>query len=391
MIDFDPKQVKILIVEDTRESLDLLTYFLKPSGYQLISVIDGVEALEYINKELPDLILLDVMLPRLNGFQVCERLKKDKRTFHIPIIMITALKDLKDKIRALEAGADDFVTKPFDSVELVARVKSLLKSKFYYDKLKQQNIELERQKSALEEEDRLKEQLTELIAHDMRSPLNQISISLQMIEMMNKSGQAIDSDKYTRRIEMGKHQLLRMILSLLDISRLERGKYMLQPVAINLAFMLRAPIKRYRDLPENKQKLIELQVEKELRNVYMDSELFERIIDNILDFAYRHSLDKSRIHIDAVDNEADENITLNITYEGKTIPQEFREKLFNKMAQLELKNANIYRSKGLGLYFCKVALTSQGGDITVDRDYDKGLRFQLLLPTKKTNFSVVVS
>lgn len=391
MIDFDPKQVKILIVEDTRESLDLLTYFLKPSGYQLISVIDGVEALEYINKELPDLILLDVMLPRLNGFQVCERLKKDKRTFHIPIIMITALKDLKDKIRALEAGADDFVTKPFDSVELVARVKSLLKSKFYYDKLKQQNIELERQKSALEEEDRLKEQLTELIAHDMRSPLNQISISLQMIEMMNKSGQAIDSDKYTRRIEMGKHQLLRMILSLLDISRLERGKYMLQPVAINLAFMLRAPIKRYRDLPENKQKLIELQVEKELRNVYMDSELFERIIDNILDFAYRHSLDKSRIHIDAVDNEADENITLNITYEGKTIPQEFREKLFNKMAQLELKNANIYRSKGLGLYFCKVALTSQGGDITVDRDYDKGLRFQLLLPTKKTNVAVVVS
>ncbi|MCB0261882.1 MAG: hybrid sensor histidine kinase/response regulator [Calditrichia bacterium] len=391
MIDFDPKQVKILIVEDTRESLDLLTYFLKPSGYQLISVIDGVEALEYINKDLPDLILLDVMLPRLNGFQVCERLKKDKRTFHIPIIMITALKDLKDKIRALEAGADDFVTKPFDSVELVARVKSLLKSKFYYDKLKQQNIELERQKNALEEEDRLKEQLTELIAHDMRSPLNQISISLQMIEMMNKSGQAIDSDKYTRRIEMGKHQLLRMILSLLDISRLERGKYMLQPVAINLAFMLRAPIKRYRDLPENKQKLIELQVDKDLRNVYMDSELFERIIDNILDFAYRHSLDKSRIHIDAVDNETDENITLNITYEGKTIPQEFREKLFNKMAQLELKNANIYRSKGLGLYFCKVALTSQGGDITVDRDYDKGLRFQLLLPTKKTNVSVVVS
>ena len=382
---------KILIVEDTRESLDLLTYFLKPSGYQLISVIDGVEALEYINKDLPDLILLDVMLPRLNGFQVCERLKKDKRTFHIPIIMITALKDLKDKIRALEAGADDFVTKPFDSVELVARVKSLLKSKFYYDKLKQQNIELERQKNALEEEDRLKEQLTELIAHDMRSPLNQISISLQMIEMMNKSGQAIDSDKYTRRIEMGKHQLLRMILSLLDISRLERGKYMLQPVAINLAFMLRAPIKRYRDLPENKQKLIELQVDKDLRNVYMDSELFERIIDNILDFAYRHSLDKSRIHIDAVDNETDENITLNITYEGKTIPQEFREKLFNKMAQLELKNANIYRSKGLGLYFCKVALTSQGGDITVDRDYDKGLRFQLLLPTKKTNVSVVVS
>ncbi|MEZ4766467.1 MAG: ATP-binding protein [Calditrichia bacterium] len=151
------------------------------------------------------------------------------------------------------------------------------------------------------------------------------------------------------------------------------------------------PSKRYRDLPENKQKLIELQVDKDLRNVYMDSELFERIIDNILDFAYRHSLDKSRIHIDAVDNEADENITLNITYEGKTIPQEFREKLFNKMAQLELKNANIYRSKGLGLYFCKVALTSQGGDITVDRDYDKGLRFQLLLPTKKTNVSVVVS
>ena len=203
MIEFNPSDVTLLIVEDKPDSQDVLTYFLKPSGYQIHAVNDGVSAMEFINRQLPDIILLDAMLPKLNGFQVCEKLKKNPRTFHIPIIMITALKDLKDKIRSLEAGADDFITKPIDSVELTVRVKSLLKSKFYFEKLQQQNEELVRQKAALEEEDRLKEQLTELIVHDMRSPLNQISINLQMMEMLRKGGQAVESEKYAKRIKIG--------------------------------------------------------------------------------------------------------------------------------------------------------------------------------------------
>jgi DNA-binding response OmpR family regulator len=382
MIEFNPSDVTLLIVEDKPDSQDVLTYFLKPSGYQIHAVNDGVSAMEFINRQLPDIILLDAMLPKLNGFQVCEKLKKNPRTFHIPIIMITALKDLKDKIRSLEAGADDFITKPIDSVELTVRVKSLLKSKFYFEKLQQQNEELVRQKAALEEEDRLKEQLTELIVHDMRSPLNQISINLQMMEMLRKGGQAVESEKYAKRIKIGEHQLLRMILSMLDVSRLERKTYNIQPVAINIPFILQTILKRYQLLQENQSKEIISTVPENLPNVYMDAELFERVLDNLFDFVFRHTNNEGKIFIAATNDPDTEQTTLEITYEGKTVPPEFREKLFDKLAQLELKNADMYRGKGLGLYFCKVALTAQNGNITIDSQYNKGLKFYLNLPTK---------
>jgi DNA-binding response OmpR family regulator len=112
------KNAKVLIVDDSKESVELLQYFLKPAGFQILKAGDGPSALDVVEKEIPDIILLDIMLPKLNGYEVCEKLKKNQNTFHIPIIMITVLRELKDKIRALEAGADDFISKPFDNVEL---------------------------------------------------------------------------------------------------------------------------------------------------------------------------------------------------------------------------------------------------------------------------------
>ena len=139
---------RVLIVDDNKENIDLIAYFLKPQNYELITAMDGVEALEKVESEKPDIILLDIMLPKMDGFQVCERLKKNKETRFIPIIMITALKELKDKIRSLEVGADDFISKPFENVELLTRVKSLLRIKAYHDELEQKNQELHEKKSS---------------------------------------------------------------------------------------------------------------------------------------------------------------------------------------------------------------------------------------------------
>nr|HQU74865.1 response regulator [Calditrichia bacterium] len=162
---------RILIVDDTQESIDLLVYFLKPTGYRVLTATNGYKALEIINATPPDLILLDVMMPEIDGYEICERVKKDPKTQHIPVIMITALRELKDKITGLEAGADDFISKPYDSVELLARVKSLLRMKRYHDQLREQNRRLEEQKKALEREEVLKRELTNLLVHDMKSPL----------------------------------------------------------------------------------------------------------------------------------------------------------------------------------------------------------------------------
>ncbi|MBF0493290.1 MAG: response regulator [Deltaproteobacteria bacterium] len=128
-----PKKQIVLIVDDNPTNVELLKAHLKPYNYELRCAYDGDEALKKVEEEAPDLILLDLMMPRTSGYEVCQILKKDKKTQLIPIIVVTALKELNDKIKAIEIGADDFLLKPFNKVELITRIKSLLKLKSLYD------------------------------------------------------------------------------------------------------------------------------------------------------------------------------------------------------------------------------------------------------------------
>lgn len=127
------KKPRVLIVDDNPTNVELLHAYLKPQGYELDKAFDGEDALKKIEASPPDLILLDLMMPRLSGYEVCQKVKSDPRTQFIPVIVITALKELNDKIKAIEMGADDFLMKPFNKVELMTRVKSLLKLKELYD------------------------------------------------------------------------------------------------------------------------------------------------------------------------------------------------------------------------------------------------------------------
>lgn len=139
----------ILIADDEPNIVISLEFLLQREGYRVLVARDGVEALAAIRAERPDLVLLDVMMPKFNGFEVCERLKNDEATRIIPVIMVTALNEIEDKIRATEAGADDFVSKPFNKLELLTRVKSLLRIKELHDQLNAKVKELEQAKERL--------------------------------------------------------------------------------------------------------------------------------------------------------------------------------------------------------------------------------------------------
>ncbi|MDZ7344604.1 MAG: diguanylate cyclase [candidate division KSB1 bacterium] len=144
-----PYQYRILVVDDVPVNVQLLTTYLTSVGYQVIAARDGEEALELVSASQPDLILLDVMMPKINGFEVCERIKKNAATRIIPVIMVTALNEIEDKIKATEAGADDFVSKPFNKLELLTRVKSLLRIKQLHDELNAKVKELEHARERL--------------------------------------------------------------------------------------------------------------------------------------------------------------------------------------------------------------------------------------------------
>lgn len=137
------KKPRILIVDDEKLNVELLEGILSEK-YEIVRAYNGKDALLEVEKEPPDLILLDIMMPGMNGYEVCKELKGNKKTMHIPILMVTALTEKTEKIKGLEAGADDFLNKPVDMIELRVRVKSLLRIKYYYDSL------LEEQKRLLE-------------------------------------------------------------------------------------------------------------------------------------------------------------------------------------------------------------------------------------------------
>jgi two-component system sensor histidine kinase/response regulator len=150
---------KILVVDDNHDNVELLTKRLKALGYNTCEAYDGEEALEKVASEEPDLVILDVMMPRLDGFEVCRRLKTDEKTRLLPIIMLTAKREVPDKIKGLDTGADDYVTKPFNPQELVARVKSLL------------NLRNFQEKRVTEEKLGALGQMAEGVAHEVRNPM----------------------------------------------------------------------------------------------------------------------------------------------------------------------------------------------------------------------------
>ena len=383
MIESLKSKAKILVVDDSQESVDLLEYFLKPAGYQIFKANDGGAALELIEKEPPDIILLDVMLPKVNGFEVCEKLKKKQSTFHIPIIMITVLKELKDKIKALEAGADDFLSKPFDSVELLTRVKSLLRIKSYHDEIIKHNQELEKQKEALLREDLLKKELTNLIIHDMKNPLFVIQGNLQMMEMNRASSSTESSAVYTQRIARSSRSLLRMILNLLDISRLEQQKMEFEPVPTDLNGLINDIIESFKDIPEHQSKSVHMKLREDLSSVYVDREIFERILENCFNYVFQNTPEFMSVHIETLPAE-ERGIRLSVTHDGKPIPEEFKEKIFQKNAQPELKKAGYKPARGLGLIFCKMALEAQGGRIYLDKYNKERNVFFMDIPTRKS-------
>lgn len=162
----------ILIVEDEEKSRRLMRDLLEAHSYQVSEAVDGEEALYLINESPPDLVLLDIMIPKLDGFDVCRRLQADERTQAIPVLLVTALYDRTDRLKGIEAGATDFITKPIDTDEVLLRVRNALRTKHLYDQ--RNNLLL------------MREELSDMIAHDIRNQLLAITLCARRLETTDK-------------------------------------------------------------------------------------------------------------------------------------------------------------------------------------------------------------
>ena len=371
----------VLIVDDEPTNIKLIKAFLMREGYQLLTALSGEEALTLAEETVPDLVLLDVMMPGLDGFEVCERLKQKQAFKDVPVIMVTALKEREHKVKAMNVGADDFICKPLDGTELLVRVKSLLRIKSYRDDLMKSYQEISQKNEKLRELEKVKESLTHMIIHDLNNSFMVISGNLQLMELEVDASQA-SMKNYLKRCTMATDDVEDMVRGLLDIHKMEEGKLILENKEIDLDALIKATLESLDQIA--KQNKIDLKFLKKADQTRISGDwgILKRVIGNLLNNAFRHTPDGGSVEVEISPARENRSICLSVKDTGDGLPQEYHEKIFEKFEQVNLKNAGIRKgSAGLGLSFCKMAIEAHQGKIWVESDGEgKGCTFRIALP-----------
>lgn len=363
-----PNDPTILIVDDEEENRILLEALLVSQGYRVVATADGAEALATVKADPPDLILLDVMMPGRDGFDVCRELKGDPATWFVPVVLVTALSEREDRIRGIEAGADDFLSKPIHRWELLTRTKSLLRIKSLRDDLQKSYEQLKK----LEE---LRDRLIHLLIHDLKGPLTSLLLGADLL--ISHEGQPAVEEKHwelLRRMRQQVEYLTDMVQSLLDIARMEEGKLPLRPEALGVGELVGSAVRVLEFAYASKGVSLHVEIPSGLPPISGDRDLLTRVLINLLKNALEHTPADGQVTV-GVQRENAESLTIGVQDTGMGIPQSFHEKIFEKFGQVQLREARERRGTGLGLTFCKLAVEAHGGRIWVESDEGKGSRF----------------
>jgi signal transduction histidine kinase len=374
---------KILIVDDEIKNIRLFKAMLMSESYLTFEALSGEQALEMVSVVNPDLILLDVMMPGINGFDVCRKLKRADETKIIPIVMVTALSEKAHRLEALEAGADDFLSKPVDRSELVVRAKSLLRIKTYHDELRARNSEIAEQNEKLRELQKVKEGLTHMIIHDLNNPLSSIIGALDLILLKESALSQKTLGSMNACLDYCR-DLKDMILSLLGIHRMEEGKLNLDIEVSNITELIREVMQQSEFKAMKNQVRLFANRSKTPYTVAIDRGLIKRVILNLLSNAIRHTPTGGKVEVKTDRNAADESIRLQVVDTGNGLAPEYHQKVFDKFEQVCLNQEGVaLGSGGLGLAFCKMAVEAHGGKIWVESEGEgQGANFQFTLPVR---------
>lgn len=353
----------VLVVDDTLANLRLLTEMLSERGYDARPVTNGQEALRVAVHEPPELILLDVNMPGMSGYEVCEQLKNTPELREIPVIFLTALSDTANKLKGFSVGGADYITKPFHVDEVLARVGVHLA-------LHRAKIELQQQYRRLCSLEQLRDDLVHMVVHDMRSPLSAMIITLELV--LREAGPALNlqSIEDLRMAINATTGLSRMTNDLLDVSRLEDGKLPLQLAACDLVAVAHDVHAAVGHLDRNR--VIEVTTADPVV-VSCDRGIVQRVLENLVNNAIKYTPSEGRI---TVAIEPRDNVArVVVRDEGPGVPPDERSRIFEKFGTIAARKSGAFHSAGLGLAFCKLAVEAHGGNIGVDDAKPKGSMF----------------
>jgi len=367
---FNPEEFLILVVDDVSKNLQVVGSMLDEVGYATTFATSGKQALERVQTAKPDLILLDLMMPEMDGLEVCAKLKANLEQREIPVIFLTASHEQDHLLQAFELGAVDYVTKPFNAPEMLARVKTHLELKRTRDELKRTLKELVVTRDAALEAARAKSQFLATMSHEIRTPMNGV---LGMTELLLKTELNYEQIEFVQTLKYSGEGLLMIINDILDFSKLEAGEMRLERQELDL-----------KSTVENVMKLFAIQtVAKGIELDYIiapyvpiklqgDGYLLRQIIGNLIGNAIKFTEEgkvelKVEINQDSAAkfNGEGDNISLyfSIRDTGIGIAPESQEKLFQSFSQVDTSTTRKYGGTGLGLAICKQLVELMGGDI----------------------------
>ncbi len=364
-----PSKKTILIVDDTPANLKLLATLLTAQEYRVRPAPNGEHALASVQKEPPDLILLDIMMPEMDGYVVCRRLKADPKTQAIPVIFLSALNEVVDKVRAFSIGAVDFITKPFQVEEVLARVNTHLSLAELRRTLAAQNQELQEQNKELEA-------FAGTVAHDLKNPLAKISAALLVLQDMAPNLEADMQAMLTMSVD-GAFKMSSIIDELLMLSSVRREK--IQPAPVNMAQVTREAFKRLTVLVEQYQP--EVTLPDTWPVAYGYAPWLEEVWANYLSNGLKYGGHPPRLELGATPQDSGQ-IKFWVQDNGPGLDRESQARLFTEFTRLDRAKGE---GHGLGLSIVQRIVSKLGGRVGVESAPGLGSLFYFTLPGETPN------
>lgn len=383
----------LVVADDQEENLYLTTYMLKKLGseYRILHAHDGKEALELVQEELPDLVLLDWDMPVMTGIECLKQLKTGEETADIPVIILTGLEQSEHLEKAFNAGASDYLRKPFDVLELLARVRSSISLYDSYRQIMSQKEQIVRQNQIIVEQNnrlamaneelesfsQLKDRLFSLLSHDIKSPLNTLTVLLKTFIKYTDSFSVEDLRTHAIDVNTSLEQVYQLIERLLNWSMAQLGQVTFEPEVYSIEQVLSEPFALAKAQAAEKGLEIEVKGPQETE-LFADAEMMGFVLRNLLSNAVKFSYPGQKIIIGI--QPGNKALTLEVKDTGMGIPPEELEKIRTSQALVSRPGTAKEKGTGFGLLLIREYLKLHEAELQVESELEKGSTFKVVLP-----------
>ena len=372
----------ILIVDDSAQNVRLLSHVLKKEGYEIQTTPGGREAIEKVEEWTPDIILLDIVMPGLDGYEVCERLKNREKTASIPIIFLSALSETDSKVKGFEVGGVDYITKPFQREEVLARIDLHVRLRQLQQTLKEKIDALEEREQRLNTLNKRKDELMRILSHDIRNPVTGIIGVAQLLSESAGEMDARQRSEMYRTIEESARKIQSLVADLLDNDRAESGISELSREEVNLENVVMEVIELHQPTALTKNITFDTDGVNPVR-MALDRQKMDQVLGNLVSNALKFTPEGGTITITAEEKTSGESIVISVSDTGVGIPAEQLERLTNGQGT----DSGYLRSgtrgekgSGLGFDIIKQFTKMHDGSVEIESEVDEGTTISIILP-----------